>query len=164
LGVARDSLKDRPEALDATTEALNQMLDIELAIMLDAYREDLMVKNRPAERLATLGQFAASIGHELRNPLGVMESSVFLLREHLGSTADEPKIRKHLDRIGLEVKRSNKTIHDLLELARNGPPTRQPADVNKLVASAIEGTAVPATVEVLASIPAESTLDIDADQ
>jgi len=164
LAVVRDEVESDRQRLDELAEAINQILDLELAIMLETYREDLVLKNRTAERLATIGQFAASIGHELRNPLGVMESSVFLLREHLGSTADEPKIRKHLDRIGLEVKRSNKTIHDLLELARNRPPTRQPTDVNKLVASAIEGTAVPATVEVLASIPAESTLDIDADQ
>ncbi len=164
LAVARDEVGTDRQRLDDLAEAINQILDIELAIMLETYREDLMLKNRTAERLATIGQFAASIGHELRNPLGVMESSVFLLREHLGTTAEEPKVRKHLDRIALEVKRSNKTIQDLLELARNRPPTRHSTDVRKLVASAIELTAVPATVEILTSIPPESTLDVDGDQ
>jgi len=164
LAVARDEVGTDRQRLDDLAEAINQILDIELAIMLETYREDLMLKNRTAERLATIGQFAASIGHELRNPLGVMESSVFLLREHLGATAEEPKVRKHLDRIALEVKRSNKTIQDLLELARNRPPTRHSTDVRKLVASAIELTAVPATVEILTSIPPESTLDVDGDQ
>jgi signal transduction histidine kinase len=164
LAVARDEVGTDRHRLDELAEAINQILDIELAIMLETYREDLVVKNRTAERLATIGQFAASIGHELRNPLGVMESSVFLLREHLGATADEPKIRKHLDRIALEVKRSNKTIHDLLELAHNRPPTRQRTDAGKLIASAIEFTAVPATVEILTSVPPGSTLDVDGDQ
>jgi two-component system sensor histidine kinase HydH len=164
LAVARDEVGVERERLDQLAEAINQILDIELAIMLETYREDLVLKNRTAERLATIGQFAASIGHELRNPLGVMESSVFLLREHLGATADEPKIRKHLDRIALEVKRSTKTIHDLLELARNRPPTRQRTDVSRLVASAIEVTAVPAAIEILSSVPAASTLDVDPDQ
>ena len=164
LAVARDEVGADRQRLDELAEAINQILDIELAIMLETYREDLVLKNRTAERLATIGQFAASIGHELRNPLGVMESSVFLLREHLGSAAAEPKIRKHLDRIELEVKRSNKTIHDLLELARNRPPTRQRTDVGKLVASAIELTAVPATVEIRSSVPAGTSLDVDPDQ
>jgi signal transduction histidine kinase len=163
LAVVRDEVTDR-QRLDELAEAINQILDIELAIMLETYREDLVLKNRTAERLATIGQFAASIGHELRNPLGVMESSVFLLREHLGSTADEPKVRKHLDRIALEVKRSNKTIQDLLELARNRAPARQRTDVTKLVASAIELTAVPATVEIVVNVPPGSTLDVDGDQ
>jgi signal transduction histidine kinase len=164
LAVARDEVGTDRARLDELAEAINQILDIELAIMLETYREDLMLKNRTAERLATIGQFAASIGHELRNPLGVMESSVFLLREHLGPTAAEPRIRKHLDRIELEVKRSNKTIHDLLELARNRPPTRHRTDIGKLVASAVELTAVPATVEIRTSIPAGASLDIDPDQ
>jgi len=165
LGVARDSFKDRPEALDATTEALNQMLDIELAIMLETYREDLMIKNRTAERLATIGQFAASIGHELRNPLGVMESSVFLLREHLGAAAAaEPRVRKHLDRIAQEVKRSNKTIHDLLELARNRTPARFRTEVAKLIAASVELAAVPPAVVVETRLADRVTIDADADQ
>ena len=103
--------------------ALNQIMDLELAIMLETYREDLETKNRNAERLATIGQFAASIGHELRNPLGVIESSLYLLRQHLGEqAAARPHVAKHLDRIGGEVERANKTIHDLLDLARNRPP------------------------------------------
>jgi signal transduction histidine kinase len=164
LGVARDEVRDDPARLDEIAEAINQILDIELAIMLETYREDLMAKNRTTERLATIGQFAASIGHELRNPLGVMESSVFLLREHLGATAREPKIRKHLDRIALEVKRSNKTIHDLLELARNRAPSRERIEVGELVTSAIELTAVPTTVTITCEIPPGSTLDVDGDQ
>src|SRR3954470_5966544 len=165
LDVLRTRLAADPDGVERIATALNQIMDLELAIMLETYREDLETKHRNAERLATIGQFAASIGHELRNPLGVVESSLYLVRQHLGEQlAATPKIAKHLDRIAAEVKRSNKTIHDLLELARNRAPTRPPTDVNKLVASAIEGTAVPATVEILTSIPAGSTLDIDADQ
>ena len=164
LAVARDEVGTDRQRLDDLAEAINQILDIELAIMLETYREDLVLKNRTAERLATIGQFAASIGHELRNPLGVMESSVFLLREHLGATAEQPRIRKHLDRIELEVKRSNKTIHDLLELARNRLPTRHATDIAQLVNSAIEATAVPAPVGVHSDVPAGSTIDVDPDQ
>lgn len=48
--------------------ALHQILDMELAIMLETYREDLLAKNRTAERLATIGQFAAGIGRRSGTP------------------------------------------------------------------------------------------------
>ena len=83
VAVIRPVLARDPEAFERTLVALHQIMDIELAIMLETYREDLLAKNRTAERLATIGQFAAGIGHELRNPLGVMETSVYLLRQGL---------------------------------------------------------------------------------
>src|SRR3954470_19033338 len=126
LDVLRTRLAADPDGVERIATALNQIIDLELAIMLETYREDLVEKNRNAERLATIGQFAASIGHELRNPLGVIESSLFLLRQHLGPEAASARnVAKHLDRIGGEVTRANKTIHDLLDLARNRSPQRR---------------------------------------
>ena len=145
--------------------ALHQILDLELAIMLETYREDLVTKNRNAERLATIGQFAASIGHELRNPLGVMESSLFLLRQHLGpEVAGARNVVKHLDRIGGEITRANKTIHDLLDLARNRPPHRQRTDVRTLLEGMAATTLLPATVTVEVTAPPDLTVDVDPSQ
>jgi signal transduction histidine kinase len=145
--------------------ALHQIMDLELAIMLETYREDLVAKNRNAERLATIGQFAASIGHELRNPLGVIESSLFLLRQHLGPEASKaPNVAKHLDRIAGEVKRSNKTIHDLLELARNRPPRRHRVALAALVDEAAQAALLPPEVTIEKAMPPGLTGDVDPDQ
>jgi signal transduction histidine kinase len=142
--------------------ALHQILDLELAIMLETYREDLVTKNRNAERLATIGQFAASIGHELRNPLGVMESSLFLLRQHLGpEVAGGRNVAKHLDRIGGEITRANKTIHDLLDLARNRPPQRQRTDVRSLVETTVSTALLPTNVVVEIGTPPGLTVNVD---
>jgi two-component system sensor histidine kinase HydH len=165
LEVARARFGDERGALEATATALHQILDLELAIMLETYREDLVVKNRSAERLATIGQFAASIGHELRNPLGVIESSLYLLRQHLGAAAANPAVAKHLDRIGGEVTRANKTIQDILDLARNRPPQRRNAPLGELVASAADGAMLPATVRLSVAItPADLAVEVDPDQ
>ncbi len=165
LDVVRTKIAD-PAATQRIATALNQIIDLELAIMLETYREDLTEKNRNAERLATIGQFAASIGHELRNPLGVIESSLFLLRQHLGpEAAGSRNVAKHLDRIGGEVTRANKTIHDLLDLARNRPPQRRRTDVRRLVEGAARASLLPATVSVeVTAKPEGLAVDVDPDQ
>jgi len=165
LEVLAAELKSAPEVTQRTAEALHQIIDLELAIMLETYREDLVAKNRNAERLATIGQFAASIGHELRNPLGVMESSLFLLRQHLGpEVASAPNVQKHLERIAGEVKRSNKTIHDLLELARNRPPRKQQAALQTIVTSTIDSLAMVQGVAVDSKLPPGLAASVDGDQ
>jgi signal transduction histidine kinase len=166
LDVIAERLAGDPALAHRGATALNQILDLELAIMLETYREDLLVKNRNAERLATIGQFAASMGHELRNPLGVIESSLFLLRQHLGTeVAAAPNVAKHLDRIGGEVSRANKTIHDLLDLARNRPPRRRRTEVRRLVDEALQAAPLPAKVEVkVTATPSDLAIEVDPDQ
>jgi two-component system sensor histidine kinase HydH len=151
-------------ALLATTGAVHQIMDIELAIMLETYREDLLAKNRSAERLATIGQFAASIGHELRNPLGVVESSAFLLRQLLSKGTIDPKVDRHLEKITAEVKRSNQTIHELLELARSRPPNRRAVAVRALVEGAVAAAALPRDVTVSITCAGDAEANLDPDQ
>ncbi len=163
--VQTQMLQGDPTTAGRICTALNQIIDLELAIMLETYREDLVEKNRNAERLATIGQFAASIGHELRTPLGVVESSLYLVRQHLGAdAASAPAVAKHLDRIGAEVKRANQTIADLLDLARNKPPKRQPTDLRLLVESAADASLLPAAVSFESTVPAGLMAAIDATQ
>lgn len=164
LDVVRTKITDDSAKMERIATALNQIMDLELAIMLETYREDLEAKHRNNERLATIGQFAASIGHELRNPLGVVESSLYLLRQHLKADAEAPSVKKHLDRIGTEVVRANKTIHDLLDLARNRPPQRRRTSVRELVESAAEAALLPAAIAFHSSVAPDLTLHIDPDQ
>jgi len=166
LDVLANHAADRPPELrQRMSVAVQQILDLDLAIMLETYREDLLAKNRRAERLATVGQFAAGIGHQLRNPLAVIESSAHLLRHRRGPRVpSDPLLAKHLDRIATEVKRSTNTINDLLALASSRPPMRTRAPVRAVVDAAIEAALLPATVRVDVTVPAESTGDFDADQ
>jgi two-component system, NtrC family, sensor histidine kinase HydH len=163
LDVVQTEVEDRARARRTGT-ALNQILDLELAIMLETYREDLLEKSRAAERLATIGQFAASLGHELRNPLSVVESSLYLARQHLGPAPSPPNVTKHLDRIGAEVKRANQTINDLLGLARNKAPVRHPTPLRQLVDAAADGALLPAAIAFESTVPADLVASVDPDQ
>ncbi len=165
LDVLRATLAADTDRLRRVSTALHQLLDIELAIMLETYKEDLEAKNRTAERLSTIGQFAAGIGHELRNPLGVMESSVFLLRQRLGQlSVDDAGLTKHLDKIAVEVQRSNKTINDLLELARNRAPRRVLLPAKALISRALNSVTVPPAVAIDVAAAEEVLVDGDPDQ
>src|SRR5450631_494545 len=166
LEVIRERLADAdPDEAQRISTALHQILDLELAIMLETYREDLVTRNRNAERLATIGQFAASIGHALRNPLGVMESSLFLLRQHLGpDAANARNVVKHLDRIGGEITRANNTIRDLLDLVRNRPPQKQSVELRSLVEATSAMALLPANVVVEVTTPPGFAVEVDPGQ
>jgi signal transduction histidine kinase len=165
VDVLRDAPGVDPAALRRMLAALHMILDIELAIMLETYRDDLLAKNRTAERLATIGQFAAGIGHELRNPLGVVESSAFLVSRRLEQlNVSDPGVARHMEKITTEVQRSGKTINDLLELARNRPLKRRRIDAREFVAEAVEAAHLAPTVGVSVDVPEGLPLDADPDQ
>jgi len=119
---------------DLAQNALSRILDLELAIMLQTYREDLEAQKARTERLSTFGQVVASIGHELRNPLGVAQSSVFLLEKRMGS---DPSARKHLQRIGEQIALASGIVGALLDLVRDRPMHSQPLPLVEVVKSAV---------------------------
>lgn len=105
--------------------AINKALDLELALMLDTYREDWLSRTDAAARLAAIGQIAASIGHELRNPLGVMESSIYLITQRLRNTGIEDDVLdKHLTRIHYQIGQSASIVSTLLDMVRDAPLER----------------------------------------
>ena len=165
VDLLRDAPGVDPAALRRMLAALHMILDVELAIMLETYRDDLLTKNRTAERLATIGQFAAGIGHELRNPLGVVESSAFLVSKRLEQLGvSDPGVARHMEKITTEVKRSGKTINDLLELAKNRPMKRRHVDAREFTVEAVAAAHLAPAVRVSVEVPAGLPLDADPDQ
>jgi signal transduction histidine kinase len=138
-------------------EAIDKICDLELAIMLETYSEDHLGRMRDAERLATLGQLSGFIGHELRNPLAVMETSIHLLKRRL-PIGDE-KALHHVNRLREQVDLSTGIISDLLELARDRPLERKPIDdlgstVDAALREVPKTPGVDLTVELAAGLPA----------
>jgi two-component system sensor histidine kinase HydH len=132
-GIAYQAFRAEPERLQLVGSALGKILDLELAAMLHTYREDLLAQQARAERLSTFGQLAGSIGHELRNPLSVMASSLYLLR---GRVDDDPWARKHVDRISEQVDVASGIISNLLDMIRERPLTREPVHLAEVVEGA----------------------------
>lgn len=151
IGIMRSALRPLVESLiaaerrAATHVAIDKVLALDLTIMLEAYQNDTLDKLARNERLATLGQIGASIGHELRNPLGVISSSAYLLRK---SVANDARAARHVTKIEHHVELANRSIADLLALVREVPPTLESLPASALVHEAIEAAALPASVRV----------------
>jgi signal transduction histidine kinase len=105
------------------------------------------------ERLAALGQLAGSIGHELRNPLGVISNSVYYLK--LTQPNASEVVKEYLDIIDNETRTSDKIITDLLDFTRIKSQDRQPASASKLIHQALERRQIPSSVETALEIPAD---------
>ena len=95
-----------------------------------------------AEKLASMGQMAAGIAHEINNPLGVVLMYSHLLKEEL---ADASKEREDVERIIAEAERTRGIVRGILNFAREEKVTRAPTDINALVRSAVQ--------EILAASP-----------
>jgi PAS domain S-box-containing protein len=104
------------------------------------------------EKLATLGQLAGSVGHELRNPLGVINTSIFYLK--LVQPEAAGKVRQHLDIIEKEVHNADMIISDLLDFGRVVSAKKESLAVDRLVRSKMEHFDVPASIEVVLDLPA----------
>jgi two-component system, NtrC family, sensor histidine kinase HydH len=154
-GIAYERFHPAPLELQAVRDALGKILDLELAVMLHTYRDDLLAQQARVERLSTFGQLVGSIGHDLRNPLGVIETSLFILRGRIGE--DERSV-KHLDRIAEQLNVANGIITNLLDMIRSRPLAREPVRIGEVLRGAAAAVrrpeAVALAVEGVDALPA----------
>jgi signal transduction histidine kinase len=143
------------EALKEYSERLEEIVE-QRTKELQETQEQLI----RTERLAAIGQLAASVGHELRNPLGIINNSVYYLKMKLRD-ADE-KMKKHLKIMEREILSSNKIINDLLGFTRERKPTLKEADINVMVEDALSRSPVPDNVTVITE-PGENLPPLIAD-
>jgi PAS domain S-box-containing protein len=105
------------------------------------------------EKLAVFGQMASSVGHELRNPLSIINTSVYYLK--LVQPDADDVIKKHLGIIDQEVRTSEKIITNLLDFARIKSVEREVVSVSELIRKTLERFPVPESVNVILEIPAD---------
>jgi PAS domain S-box-containing protein len=141
---------------------LNDGLEImvqERTKQLLASQDELVRKGK----LAVLGQVAGRVGHELRNPLGVMSNAVYFLQTVL-SDADEIT-REYLDIIKDEISISDRIVSDLLDSIRAKPPFPEAVGLGEVIERILQKLTIPDSVSITQDIPeALPALRVDAMQ
>lgn len=92
---------------------------------------------RQADKLAAVGGFAASIAHEIRNPLASISGSIELLSKDLASELKDDN-KKLMGIVIREVERLNKLIREFLNYARPSPPKKKDVNLNAIINETIE--------------------------
>ena len=86
------------------------------------------------EKMTSLGQMAASIAHEINNPLaGVLVYTQLLSKKIGGDTVKKDEALGYLAKMASEVSRCSRIIRNLLDFARQSEPMLRPVDINQVV-------------------------------
>lgn len=115
------------------------------------------------ERLAAVGQLASTVGHELRNPLGVVMNVLYLMEAGAGDDPDGP-IRRHIATAKREISAATLIVSDLLDYSAGRQPILAPVQVSELVAEALSVAPPPNGVQVVQHGEPQVTIDADHDQ
>jgi len=143
------SAKDELEKLNRSLESRVEARTRELKAALD----ELIKK----ERLAAIGQMASVVGHEIRNPLAVINNSAFFIKTKLGAAGDvDPKIAKHLSIIESEIQQANGIINEILGFARTRELMLKPVSLNSYIEDILMSYPFPAHIEVHKSLAPEN--------
>jgi len=143
-----NSMLGRLSQADAQIRAFNQRLaaEIEAAThdlseknatlaQLNRLLNDMRLDNASKVRLATLGQLAAQLAHEIGTPLSSVSGHVQLaLRER----ELPPALRERLDVSAREIERISKIVRDYLDSTRPLEPERHPTALPRLLEEAVE--------------------------
>jgi signal transduction histidine kinase len=121
VGVSTSILKD---AADRPTGAIAIFTDLSEIRHL----ESQIIRS---EKLASIGQLAAGVSHELRNPLGSISGYAELIQERVQT--DDDVVKRGLDTIISESERSKHIIERLLGYARLREPSLETVDINSII-------------------------------
>jgi signal transduction histidine kinase len=149
-------------ALKLTIRSLNKLLDLDLALIEDAYQAEHVERQQRVERLAAIGQVAGGVAHELRNPLNVVKTSVYYLLNARNASAE--KRAEHLKRIERHVELADGVISVLSNFAKMPAPDARPFSLAACARAALETNPLPPGVEVAFELPEGLTAVADAKQ
>ncbi len=109
------------------------LVDRELSIRRK--QEETQLQLERSHRLAMVGRMAASVAHEIKNPLASIKGAVEILSEEATSKSDKEEFRGILSK---EIKRIDGTVKDFLEFARPREMKLEKLDLSSALRSSLK--------------------------
>lgn len=127
LGFSLSALKDKNAQHIGEIAVFRDLTD------LKAMEREL----KKADRLASIGRFAAGVAHEIRNPLASISGSIEILTKRRESNGDDQDTRL-MEIVLREIDRLDILITDFLNYAKPSKPNKEKFDINDLIRELIE--------------------------
>jgi two-component system NtrC family sensor kinase len=143
IGELAHAFNSMREQLMKTVNELNELTQ-SLETKVQQRTEQLKIMNQKlfqSDRLASLGQLAASVAHEINNPIaGVLNLSMLIeriLKEDGIPPERVEEVRRYLVQISSETTRVGRIVGDLLAFSRRSSPQRMLADFNAIISRTV---------------------------
>ncbi len=151
---AKDELERLNRSLENRVEARTRELKS---------AQDELIKK---ERLAAIGQMASVVGHEIRNPLAVINNSIYFIKTKTNAQPNpEPKVIKHIAIIESEIRQANGIIDEILGFARTRELNPKLVHLNSYLEDLTMSFPVPPHIEMVKNFAGENpTVNIDSDE
>ena len=157
VGVYKDitERKQMEKKLEEYSQHLEELVEKRTRQLKEA--EEQLIKS---ERLAAIGQVAAMVGHDLRNPLTSIKGATYYLKKKLGPKMDEEAIEM-LELIEKNIEHSNEIITDLMEYSKEIRLELTETTPKSIVRDALSLVEVLENVQVLDLTQSEPKIKVD---
>jgi len=154
-----DGIQQLEQEFEGNTHALNELKQLKLLFeyfetrntekthQLQETNKELKKQKQLVEHLAKIGELASSLTHNLRNPLGVISTTVEIIQATSKDSLDE-KTLSRLSRITDSTTNMSRQIEDVLNFVRNKPLDLEMISFSKIFQSTINNLEIPERVNV----------------
>lgn len=148
---AEVALKTRVEQLEITQTKLDKnAADLEMyTTKMEALAKERGTRLEKTQRFAALGQTAGMVGHDIRDPLHVLESNIFTIKEEVKGITQEAARRRILDNLASmdeNVGYIDKVMLDLQDMLRPIKPSIEEVKVRDLINTTLAAANLPKSV------------------
>jgi len=126
----------------------------------DQQVRDVQRKLLKKERLAAIGQVTATVAHELRNPMGTIRNTAYVLGRKYNDIED-PGVSEVVDRLDRNIQRCDAIISELLEFTREQVINPEPVVLDLWLERLLDDYEIPASVRVARNLASGVVVSLD---